>query len=232
MSQPVLRMIVFDMAGTVVDEKNVVYKTLRYALRDGGYPFSLQDVLTVAGGKEKQQAIKDLIATSHNSPGADAAQVYATFLALLDTAYSELDVTPYPGVEPMLHRLKEQGIKVVLNTGYTTRTARQLLKKMGWQDGKQYDRLVTADDVPRSRPAPDMILLAMDRLGVPLGQEVAKVGDSEVDIQEGQAAHCRFTVGVTTGAHSKEQLARANPTLIVDSLSTLDTQLQAMLDAW
>ncbi|MEM8967216.1 MAG: hypothetical protein AAGE93_12420 [Bacteroidota bacterium] len=41
MNTPDIRMIVFDMAGTVVDEKNIVYKTPKKALEIGDYPFSL-----------------------------------------------------------------------------------------------------------------------------------------------------------------------------------------------
>ena len=217
-----IQMIVFDMAGTVVNEKNVVYKTLQKALEEGGYSFSLEQVLASAGGKEKLQAIKDLISQSSQSDGLGDSEVYRIFLERLKTAYNELDVTSYPGVEALMERLRDRGIKITLNTGYNRPTATQLLERMGWQAGKEYDLLVTADDVPNSRPAPDMILLAMEKLAIVSASSVAKVGDSNIDVQEGQAAHCGVTIGVTTGAHSSEQLEKVNPTFIVDSLAELD----------
>ncbi len=49
-------MIVFDMAGTTVDEQNVVYKTLQKAINREGYEFTLEQVLEQGAGKEKLKA--------------------------------------------------------------------------------------------------------------------------------------------------------------------------------
>jgi len=218
-------MIVFDMAGTVVDEKNVVYKTLQQALQRGGFDFDLDTVLLNGGGKEKFQAIKDLMSLKGSAKKAPADEIFKDFLQLLEKAYQELEVKTYPGVESLLHRLKSNKIKVVLNTGYNSFTANTLLDKMGWQSGQEYDLLVTADQVENSRPAPDMIYLAMQKLGVTDKKLVAKVGDSVIDIEEGKSAGCGFTVGVTTGAHTREQLSQAHPDLVLESLSELDAHL-------
>ena len=220
-----IKMIVFDMAGTVVDEKNVVYKTLQKALNLAGYNFSLETVLANAGGKEKFQAIKDMIAISDNDEGNSAEDAYDNFLVFLKEAYDNLEVSTYPGVEELTERLREKDIKIVLNTGYNTNTAQNLLDKMKWQKGKQYDLLIAADKVKNGRPAPDMILLAMESLSITEAKNVAKVGDSMIDIEEGKAANCGLTFGVTTGAHTKTQLEKANPDYILDSLNNLDKYL-------
>ena len=49
--------------------------------------------------------------------------------------------------------LREQGICVVLNTGYSYMVAMQLLKKIDWEVGRDIDGLVTADDAENGRPA-------------------------------------------------------------------------------
>lgn len=46
-------------------------------------------------------------------------------------------------------------------------------------------------------------------------------GDSTIDIEEGKNTGCGITVGVTTGAQTREQLATASPTLIVDNLAEI-----------
>lgn len=218
-------MAVFDMAGTVVDEKNVVYKTLQKALGNGGYPFTLETVLTEAGGKEKFQAIKDLITLSGLEGKTPPEAVFQDFLKLLEEAYQTLEVSSYPGVREMLHRLRKAGLHVVLNTGYNTQTASHLLSKMDWEKGREYDLLVAADQVENSRPAPDMIVLAQEKLGILEGNQVAKIGDSCIDIEEGRAAGVQLAIGVTTGAHSQEQLATVKPDYILDSLAQLDELL-------
>jgi phosphoglycolate phosphatase-like HAD superfamily hydrolase len=54
---------------------------------------------------------------------------------------------------------------------------------------------------------------------------VIKVGDSKIDIEEGKNANCLFTIGVTTGAQTRQQLLEANPDYIMDDLNDLITLL-------
>lgn len=219
-------LVVFDMAGTTVNEDNIVYKTVQKAINKKGYNLALDTVLEHGAGKEKHQAIKDILAHVDGAVSLEkAADIFKDFKGLLQEAYKELEVTTYPGVTAMLAKLRESQIKIALNTGYNTEIATLLLQKMGWSVGKEYDVLVTADDVTNGRPNPDMIYKAMELVGVQDAVRVLKAGDSVIDIEEGKNAHCGFTVGVTTGAHTKNQLATAQPTFILDSLQGLAEML-------
>ena len=217
-----IKLAVFDMAGTVVNEDNVVYKTLQKAINERGFQLTLDFVLEHGAGKEKHQAIKDIIKADIGSVDAEmAASIFEDFKVLLNEAYHKLEVGSYEGVEQMLLSLKENGIKVALNTGYDSKTAHLLLNKMHWTKGKQYDVLVTADDVVLGRPNPDMIVEAMMKLNVHDEELVLKAGDSIIDIEEGKNANCGVTIGVTTGAHTRHQLLSANPTHVLDGLTEL-----------
>jgi phosphoglycolate phosphatase-like HAD superfamily hydrolase len=66
-----------------------------------------------------------------------------------------------------------------------------------------------------------MIDLSRERLGIEDARYVAKVGDTTFDIEEGRNAGCGLCVAVTTGAHSREQLARSRPDFIIDDLRQL-----------
>ena len=216
-----INLFVFDMAGTTVNEDNIVYKTLRQSVNKLGYDFSLETVLLIAGGQEKYQAIYDILSSvelDEKEQEEQAATAYRHFLQSLKTAYQNLEVTPYPGTTELFNYLQERGIKVVLNTGYNRETAESLIKKLQWQEGQEFDLLVTADDVANSRPAPDMILYAMKKMGFSDAIQVAKVGDTIIDIEEGKNAKCGLTFGITTGAQTRPQLEKAKPDLIVDSL--------------
>ncbi len=92
------------------------------------------------------------------------------------------------------------------------------MKKVGWREGSQVDGLVTASHVEHNRPMPDMIHFAMRRFGVEDANEVAKVGDSIIDIEEGKSAGCSLNIGITTGAHTREQMLTANPDYVIDNL--------------
>jgi phosphoglycolate phosphatase-like HAD superfamily hydrolase len=66
-----------------------------------------------------------------------------------------------------------------------------------------------------------MIRLAMKQFNITDAREVAKVGDSIIDIEEGANAGCGLNIGITTGAHTKQQLRTANPDHIIDDLLEL-----------
>jgi phosphonatase-like hydrolase len=212
-----IKLVVLDMAGTTIDEDNVVYKTLHKSIRDAGFDVTLEDVLLHGAGKEKHQAIVDTL-NSKKIPTANSLDIYKHFKDNLDAAYNSLDVKTFDGVEHLLATLHQRGIKVVLNTGYNSKIANLLLDKLGWKKGEEYDFLITSDDVENGRPQPDMIHLAMQLTGVKESAATLKAGDSAIDIKEGKNAGCGITVGVTTGAQTKEQLAEAQPTYILTSL--------------
>jgi len=51
--------------------------------------------------------------------------------------------------------------------------------------------------------------------------EVAKVGDSIIDVEEGKNAGCALSIGITTGAHTMAQLQTAKPDYIIHHLMEL-----------
>ena len=217
-----IRMVVFDMAGTTVDENNIVYKTLQQVINAAGFDFSLEQVLNEGAGKEKLVAIKDILALAGSQPDDSLANtIYASFTNDLAIAYDSFELKPQPGAEELFKILKEKDILVVLNTGYNQATADSILQKLGWEIGLQIDELVTASNVTNNRPDPDMILLAMKEFRITDAKEVVKVGDSIIDIEEGKNAGCGLSIGITTGAHTYEQLASANPNAIINNLMEL-----------
>ena len=221
-----IKLVVFDMAGTTVDEQNVVYKTLQKAINHGGIQVTLDDVLETGAGQEKKAAIRD-IANLH-APGQSAETIdaiFAYFLAELETAYNDLDVIPIQDAEAVFAELKSKGIKVVLNTGYNRETAEKLVGKLGWKKDLQFDFLVTASDVDQARPKPDMIFKAMELTEISDAKAVLKIGDSAIDIEEGKNAGCGLTVGITKGAQTKEQIQVAHPDFIIEGLSELPSLL-------
>ncbi|MCO8124127.1 phosphonatase-like hydrolase [Stieleria sp. TO1_6] len=217
-----IELVVFDMAGTTVDEDNVVYKTVRAAINAAGYAFTQEQVQTAGAGKEKSQAIHDVLALDGNDHSAEeVATIFANFKQQLASAYATLEVREQPGASAVFSSLRGQNIKVVLNTGYDRSTAEGLLKKLGWEIGKDIDALVTASDVANGRPAADMIEKAMEITGIRTSRSVVKIGDSQIDIEEGQNADCAITLGITTGAQTEQQLSESNPTAIIHHLSEL-----------
>ena len=217
-----LKMVVFDMAGTTVNENNLVYKTLQKAINEAGFDFNLDQVLAEGAGKEKKQAIRSVLAVYANNNDEELiGQIFENFMVQLTAAYATADILPQNNVLALFTALKQRNIYAVLNTGYDRATAQSIIDKLGWKEGVDFDGLVTASDVSKNRPNPDMIYFAMNKFGVSNGSEVAKVGDSIIDIEEGQNAGCSLNIGITTGAHTAEQLLSANPNAVIDDLIDL-----------
>jgi phosphoglycolate phosphatase-like HAD superfamily hydrolase len=66
-----------------------------------------------------------------------------------------------------------------------------------------------------------MIEVLMEDLGIGSPTQVLKVGDTEVDVEEGRNAGCGKVVSVTTGAYTREQLQPYGPDFIIDDLQEL-----------
>lgn len=218
-----IQLCVFDMAGTTVSEDNLVYKTVQSALDSVGVEVSLALCLEHGAGKEKRQAIIDII----QAAGLDDAQnqladaAFSAFKNQLDAAYNAQSVQSFAGMVNFFAWLKSRGIKVVLNTGYARATAEKILNILNWHIGTEIDGLITADDVQNGRPAPDMIQLAMAAHNISDSQQVLKAGDSAIDVLEGKNAHCGVVVGCLSGAQPRLQLEAANADVIVEHLTDL-----------
>ena len=215
-------MVVFDMAGTTVNEDNIVYKTLQKAINEAEFNFSLEQVLAEGAGKEKRQAIETILSVYAGVSDAELTiRIYDSFIAQLTDAYAKEQILPQNNVLELFTELKQRNVLAVLNTGYDRVTAQSIINKLGWQVGVDFDGLVTASDVPRNRPNPDMIQYAMQKFDITDSAEVTKVGDSIIDIEEGKNAGCGLSIGITTGAHTLAQLQSANPDYIINDLIEL-----------
>ncbi|MEY3590894.1 MAG: hypothetical protein RL316_666 [Bacteroidota bacterium] len=217
-----IKLVVFDLAGTVLDEQNIVYKTLHRCINESGIPVSYEKVIEIGAGKEKSQAVRDILSQySLDSSLHIQGAIYNFFLQELSNKYSSLEVKPMLGAEEVFMKLRTLKIFIAFNTGYNRTTTEQLIAKLNWKKQVHYDLIITSSEVARSRPAPDMIWRAMELLGIQSADKVIKVGDSCTDIIEGKNAGCRFSIGITTGAQTHDELLTSSPDFVIDQLNEL-----------
>ncbi|MCS6819984.1 MAG: HAD hydrolase-like protein, partial [Chitinophagales bacterium] len=114
--------------------------------------------------------------------------------------------------------LKNAGIKVALDTGFSKRIAGTIIERLGWDVQQVIDFYVASDEVERGRPYPDLIYKAMELAQVDNPSEVAKIGDTQSDLQQGTSAGCKLVIGVTTGAQPRNILENAPHTHLVEDL--------------
>jgi phosphonatase-like hydrolase len=222
-----IRLIVFDMAGTTVNDEDSVNRCLREALGAHGLEVTPEQVNAVMG-IFKPDAIRILIGQSSMADTlADRVDaIHEDFVARSVRFYRE-DPSVYEveGATRTFARLQEAGIKVALNTGFNRAITDVILNRLGWGRSPLVDATITSDEVARGRPHPDMIRALMARFGIDDPLNVAKVGDTPADLGEGTAAGCGMVVGVTGGTHSAEQLEPHPHTHLIRSIVEIPTLL-------
>lgn len=214
---PVTSLVVFDLAGTTVHDGGEVASAFAAALAGYGISVTPQRLAPLRGAS-KRSAIRGFFPGGAKGD-ADAAAAYAAFRDELRSRYLA-GARPVDGARAAFERLRGEGIRVALNTGFDREITALLLEALGWREGV-VDTVVCGDDVPAGRPAPWMIFLAMQRTGASSVHEVANVGDTALDLRAGYHAGVRWNIGVLSGAHDAVRLAQEPHTHLTDSVAAL-----------
>lgn len=225
-----MTLIVCDIAGTTVNEDGIVYRQLRDCVERRGVEVT-SDQVNAVKGTEKRSAIASLLsAGGRDTSDGEVAEVFADFMDGLRHAYADQPPRPIDGVEDALSRLRAEGARIALTTGFQRSIADTVLEACGWavagtsREGREsgarfvVDALVTSDTVVAGRPAPYLIHHAMELTGVTSVDDVVSVGDTVADLQAAANAGVRG-IGVLTGSVPRETLAAQPHSLILDSLA-------------
>jgi len=219
------KLVVFDIAGTTVKDDGNVRDTFVYAMKQKGFDIPRDEVHRVMGYK-KIYAIKMLLDEFYPDHGQDEQklidEIHRLFVDRMVNYYKTTPtLQPQPQAEEIFSWLRQKGVKVALNTGFTKEITDTILDRLDWEG--HVDSVISSDEVEAGRPQPYMIRELMNRLSVGDASKVVKVGDTEVDVEEGRNAGCGKVVSITTGAYSRKELEQYHPDFIIDSLGTLKT---------
>ena len=129
-------------------------------------------------------------------------------------------IQPIPGSIDLLQKLKEKGCKIAIAT--TDKTSRAEMAFNFLKINDLIDLIVGADAVEHSKPAPDMLNLINERLGIPVEQSIM-VGDAETDVQIGINANYKASVAVCSGLTSKKRLSELT-FYVVEDVSNMHVQ--------
>jgi phosphonatase-like hydrolase len=212
-----LELVVFDMAGTTVEDRGQVPAAFEAAFAEHGIAITA-DQLSVVRGSSKREAVLQLIPEGEGRERS-AEVVYASFRDRLARRYREEGVQPIPGVRAVFGWLKERGVRVALNTGFERGIASLLVSALQWE--KEVDVIVCGDEVRQGRPAPYLIFHAMEAAGVSSVHRVANAGDTVLDLRAGHNAGVRWNIGVLSGAHGRDLLEREPHTHLLTSVADL-----------
>jgi phosphonatase-like hydrolase len=220
-----IQLVVFDIAGTTVRDNGSVANSFITAFRDYGFTMPEAEVKKVMGFR-KIDAIALLLekfASEYKDDSELIDRIHTHFIdKMIEFYMGDQSLSPLPHAEAVFYALKQQGIKIALNTGFTRSITDTILHRLRWDDRSPLiDQVICSDEVALGRPHPDMIKVLMQDLDIVSPEQVVKVGDTEVDVEEGRNAGCGIVVSVTTGSYSREQLLPYRPDFIIDDLKEL-----------
>ena len=213
------------MAGTTIEDSGQVPEAFTTVLRNNGIEIKDAELNTLRGAS-KRDAIRHFV-TKQGTVSIDTRTeaIFGDFRDYLSRLFRGGGVKPIAGAAHTFAWLRERGTKVALNTGFDRTIADLIVDAVDWRSA--VDAVVCGDDVENGRPAPDLIFAAMKRTGISDAGRVMAVGDTVLDLRAGRNAGAGWTIGVTSGAHSLEQLTAEPHDHIVKSVAVLPDLITA-----
>lgn len=207
-----IKTILFDFDGTLVDSAPGIVKTMQQTFRRMGVAVPDEDAMRATIGLPLGKALQMLAGLSDDDTRT-ATKTYRDIFHTYELNY----INNFPHVISTLNKIKASGIRMAIVTSRESTSLNLITDRRGMSSF--FETSITGADGYKPKPAPDMVLALMKRMNIK-NHETLVVGDTTFDIEMGNAAGCR-TVAVTYGYHSKERLASAKPTFTIDSFEEL-----------
>lgn len=176
-----IRAVLFDIDGTLIDSNDAHAHAWLDALRGHGknVPFELVRSKIGMGG---DKLLFDVAGIDHDS--IEGRSITERRIAILKAHYLD-DVGPFPGARVLVDRLRSRGLICAAVTSAKASDVADLLRLAAVAD--LIDPVITSDDADHSKPDPDLVELAVDRLGMS-ASECVFIGDTPYDIEAASRA--------------------------------------------
>jgi HAD superfamily hydrolase (TIGR01509 family) len=175
MTTATLRAVILDMDGTLIDSNAAHVRAWVEALREHGHDVSYKDIWPYVG-MGGDNLLPAAVGIEKESPEGEKiskrrGEIYKSQVPQL---------RPFPGVRPLLQRMRENGLRLVVASSSPPDELKKGLEIAGVTD--LVEDSTSAGDVGSSKPDPDVVQAALDRLKLP-AEEVMMLGDTPYDIQ-------------------------------------------------
>ena len=211
---PLMKGILFDNDGTLVDTHDLILSSLKYSTRTVLGRVIPDDKLMCKVGQPLAAQMADF--THDEAEFAELVRVYREH----NHAHHDQEVRAFPGTAEALSQLQAQGMSLGVVTSKMHALAWRGLEISGL--APFLDCCIGCDDCPKFKPDPEPVVMGVQALGLQPG-ECIYVGDSPFDLQAGRAAGCK-TIAVTWGIFTEEELAAEHPDFIAHTFAELVEQ--------
>jgi HAD superfamily hydrolase (TIGR01509 family) len=196
--------VIFDLDGTLIDTNGAHVEAWRWAFEACGYHVP-PDRIAVEIGKGGDFLVSAVLGQSAEREHGERLRKLSAE-AFLDVAAQE-HFRRMPGVEELLGRVRERGLRLALATSSKVKHLKATFDSLGFDLSQRFDVVINADDAERTKPAPDLVHAALDKLGL-FAAQCAMVGDTPYDGQACAQAGVAC-LAVLCGGNSAEPLRLA-----------------------
>jgi len=207
-----IKNIIFDLDGTLVDSKRDIANAQHWVLAQLGVHSHQPEELYPLIGKPLAETFSTLLPPNLRERIPEAIELYKNYYPprALD------NTTLFPGVQETVEALKKRGIHLATATTKLSAGTRRVLTHFGIAE--HFDQIQGSDNIP-FKPDPFIITKILEDQSWETN-ETLMVGDTDNDILAGKRANVS-TCGVTYGSLTKEQIEELNPDIIIHSLPEL-----------
>ncbi len=215
-----IRAVIFDMDGVLIDSEPSYNVAEAAMLAQFGLPFGPREITAITGasyrtlGQTIRGWLPDVKATD--------AEIQKMYLDGLLGALQQEVKTLIPGVLPFIQTLHKKGITMGIGSASHEKMVQYVVSHFGLTD--YMSAIVTGTDTAVGKPAPDIFLLAAERLGVPPA-ECLVIEDSLNGVKAALAAGMTCVAFLGT-AHHGFDLSMAH--LSIDSYADMSAVLALM----
>ena len=214
-----VRLAVFDVDGTLVDSREIIWRAAREASADVGLPEPGYDQVRRVVGLSLTDALQAL------APALAGAEL-DRFVDRYKASFLRMHATPgfaeplYDGAEDLLRRLRRDGWTVAMATGKSRRGVERWMARDGWAE--IFASTHCADDGP-GKPDPAMLLAAMRAAGA-RPEATVMIGDTDHDMRMAVNAAVR-PQGVAWGFQNAEEMLAAGAVHVAGDFAELEAEL-------
>ena len=157
-----IQAVIFDMDGILIDNYDLWRKQSVEFYKQYGHgtePEGLKEACMGQSMKKGAEIIKERLNLTES-----VEEIIKIKIGFTDRIYTEF-TQPFDGVEELLKKLKEKGMRIALASGASKRRINIILDRFNWHD--YFEHAVSSEDVGSvGKPAPDVFLRAASLLGV------------------------------------------------------------------
>ncbi|UCH70516.1 MAG: HAD family phosphatase [Candidatus Bathyarchaeota archaeon] len=207
--------VIFDWDGTLANTQKVVVESFQSVLQEVGCIVP-NEFLKRRIGTGTRKMIEDALNKCNISFDKKVLEELSSKKIRLQTELS-LSVTLFEGAARLLDDLHSR-VRIAL----ATMSARPVIDKLLTEKKikSYFTAVVTASDISKPKPDPEIFLRAAEKLCV-LPQHCVTVEDSIFGVKASKKAKMKC-IAIPSGAYTKEELQKERPHLLVDSLTHTD----------